>query len=184
MRAQQILGEKLTDGKYELIKQECNQHRLHLEKQLIDYKQELVDFQVKKKNQQTENGQFWLQQMNWRQQKADRIKDEDKDYDPEAVWNIEGPLRRRMDAAKRKALNEDLKKVNAQQREMQTVTEAQRQAENLATDKQLIERDRQGLDLDRQVQAFKKQLFRQEMTDAWSSQNKYKQNMKTVEHQF
>jgi len=51
--------------------------------------------------------------MNWRQQKMDRVKDEDKDYDPESVWNIEGPLRRRIDAAKRKAINDDLKKVNA-----------------------------------------------------------------------
>jgi len=48
--------------------------------------------------------------MDWRKSKLDEIKNEP--YDPELVWNIEGPTRKKTDAAKRKEINDDLKKVN------------------------------------------------------------------------
>jgi|DEB19_MinimDraft_2_1074335.scaffolds.fasta_scaffold39240_2 hypothetical protein len=35
--------------------------------------------------------------MGWRQEKKDELKKENEEYDPELVWNIEGPTRRKND---------------------------------------------------------------------------------------
>lgn len=54
--------------------------------------------------------------MDWRQNKLDEIHSEQKTYDPELVWNIEGPSRKKTDAARRQAVNAEIKKVNSVQR--------------------------------------------------------------------
>jgi hypothetical protein len=48
--------------------------------------------------------------MEWRQSRIDEIKNEP--YDPELVWNVEGPLRKKTDAAVKKAKTDKMLTVN------------------------------------------------------------------------
>ena len=41
----------------------------------------------------------------------------------------------------------------------------------------MVERDLQGLDMEKQINAFKKQLFRQEMKEVWARQSQHKKNL-------
>lgn len=89
-----------------------------------------------------------------------------------------------MDASRKKVINDDLKVVNAKQRmnnEERRTTELNR---DLSEGRQMVKRDMEGLDMEQQLMAFKRQLFTQEMVSAWTRQNKYKKNMKKVEDQF
>lgn len=94
--------------------------------------------------------------MDWRQMKHEEYLNEDKDYDPEQAWNIEGPTRKRTDAARKKSINDDLKKVNAVQRREQEQKRLEEVNKDLSEGRQMVERDMQGLDMERQLDAFKR----------------------------
>ncbi len=49
--------------------------------------------------------------------RKDELLAENAAYDPELVWNVEGPTRKVVEAAKRKADGEDIMRVNTTQRE-------------------------------------------------------------------
>jgi len=53
--------------------------------------------------------------MERRQSRIDEIKNEP--YDPELVWNVEGPLRKKTDAAVKKAKTDKMLMVNETQKE-------------------------------------------------------------------
>ena len=46
--------------------------------------------------------------MDWKKEKKNEIIQENKGYDPEQVWNVEGPTRKMEDAAKRAADKEKI----------------------------------------------------------------------------
>ena len=62
---------------------------------MADYKQSVIDAKQTRKRQQQENSTYWRNQMDWRKSRIDEIKNEP--YDPELVWNIEGPERKMVD---------------------------------------------------------------------------------------
>jgi hypothetical protein len=60
---------------------------------------------------------------------------------------------------------------------------AQRNKE-LQDGRQLVANDLAAKDLERNLIAFKKQLFAQEMEATWQDQNRYRQNMRIVESEI
>lgn len=84
------------------------------DKDMADYKQSVIDAKQARKRQQQENSTYWRNQMEWRKSRIDEIKKEP--YDPELVWNIEGPERKKTDQAKRHAINMDVKETNIARR--------------------------------------------------------------------
>jgi hypothetical protein len=48
----------------------------------------------------------------------------------------------------------------------------------------LVAEDLAAKDLERNLIAFKRQLFAQEMVATWTQQNRYKKNMKIVENEI
>jgi len=61
---------------------------------VTDYKLSLVRGRERKKKIQADNGDFWHQQMDWkRDQKEQDYRD--SQYDPDTMWNVEEPSRRR-----------------------------------------------------------------------------------------
>ena len=92
-----------ADDSYQRLKDEMlERKRLH-QQQVADYKQSIIDGKAEKKRLQQENGAFWLQQAEWKRQKKQELKNEP--YDPELVWNIEGPERKAKEAKQRKEIN-------------------------------------------------------------------------------
>jgi hypothetical protein len=59
----------------------------------------LVNAQEEKVRIQQNNKNYWLMQMELRRKKQDEINKQP--YDPELVWNIEGPTRRQTDFNRR-----------------------------------------------------------------------------------
>lgn len=101
MRAQGLLGEKDQDRKFMALKDEIYQQKKALDESIADYKLSLIREKEEKKQIQNENKGYWHKQMDWRQNKLNEMKIENKMYDPELVWNIEGPTRKKTDAARR-----------------------------------------------------------------------------------
>ena len=62
---------------------------------MADYKLSLLQAKEKKKQACKDNDSFWKQQVEWRKQREEEMKKEP--YDPELVWNIEGPTRKKTD---------------------------------------------------------------------------------------
>lgn len=113
MRFQTTEGEKKTEKQYQDLKEEMENRNRLLQQNLLDYKLSIIQAKDTKKRIQNENGAYWKKQMGWRQEKIDEIMKEP--YDPELVWNIEGPTRKKTDKAHRDACNEEIKRVNANQ---------------------------------------------------------------------
>jgi hypothetical protein len=63
-----------------------------------------------------DNSNYWRKQMDWKSSEKERVKKQP--YDPESVWNIEGPTRKKVDTMKRKDVVEEMSKLNLEQREM------------------------------------------------------------------
>lgn len=77
------------------------------------HKIKLIEEKVKLKETQKEFGQYWKQQSEWRQNKRNEMNSQP--YNPEDVWNVEGPTRRRQEEAKRQKDMENLKNTLDQQ---------------------------------------------------------------------
>lgn len=71
--------------------------------------------------------------------------------------------------------------TNADQRSKFLQRRQDVQTFELEEGKKLVEKDQADIDLERQLVAFKKQMFANELVDAWQRQNQYKKNMKVVE---
>ena len=71
--------------------------------------------------------------------------------------------------------------TNADQRSKFLQRRQDTQTFELEEGKKLVEKDQADIDLERQLVAFKKQMFANELVDAWQRQNQYKKNMKVVE---
>lgn len=71
--------------------------------------------------------------------------------------------------------------TNADQRSKFLQRRQDAQTFELEEGKKLVEKDKADIDLERQLVAFKKQMFANELVDAWQRQNQYKKNMKVVE---
>ena len=71
--------------------------------------------------------------------------------------------------------------TNADQRQKFLQRRHDAQTFDLEEGKKLVEKDQADIDLERQLVAFKKQMFANELVDAWQRQNQYKKNMKVVE---
>ncbi len=71
--------------------------------------------------------------------------------------------------------------TNADQRSKFLQRRQDAQTFELEEGKKLVEKDQADIDLERQLVAFKKQMFANELVDAWQRQNQYKKNMKVVE---
>ena len=101
MRAQRESNDQRAMSKYEALRNEMLARKKAYEDQVAEYKLSLVQAKEKKKQQQAENNAIWKDQLRWKQEKRDSERKEMEAYDPEAVWNIEGPTRRANDLAKR-----------------------------------------------------------------------------------
>lgn len=71
--------------------------------------------------------------------------------------------------------------MNAVQREGFHQRSVDQRHLDLSEGQYLVEKDREHIEREKQLVAFKKQLFAQEMLATWERQNKYKKNMKIVE---
>ncbi len=80
-------------------------------------------------------------------------------YDPELVWNVEGPTRKVVEQAKRKADGQDIMKVNTMQREQFYQRRIDQRNLDIEEGKRLVRSDLQDVDLEKQLVQFKKQLF-------------------------
>lgn len=65
-----------------------------------------------KKRVQHENGDYWKKQMDFTQSKLDEEKREQKTFDPETSWCLEGPTRKRTEATMRKTWRDGCDKTN------------------------------------------------------------------------
>ena len=74
-----------------------------------------------------------------------------------------------------------MKQMNEAQRHSVAQRKSDAKSSDLSEGRQLVENDMKNTDLDRQLRAFKKQLFAQELLATWESQNSYKKKMKMVE---
>lgn len=119
--------------------------------------------------------------MDWKKDRKNETIQENKEYDPEQVWNIEGPMRRKEDAAKRQADKEKTLNTLSLQSQEQRQKRVDYRNNELSEGQELVAKDLAAKDLERNLIAFKKQLFAQEMTATWEKQNRYKKNMKIVE---
>lgn len=124
------------------------------ENQMAEYKQSVIKARETKKRIQNENGAYWKKQVDWRADRLDEIKKEP--YDPELVWNIEGPERKKTDAAIRQAISHDVKAIN----QVQKVGFFQRKEDEKNLDlnegQKLVENDLDNKDLEKQLLAFKR----------------------------
>ena len=103
--------------------------------------------------------------MDWRQEKIKEVNSQP--YNPDEVWNVEGPTRRAEEAKKRAADNANMRLVLDNQAEFYRTMKEKTRKDDLAEGKTLCEADTSKKDLERQLVAFKKQLFRQEMLATW-----------------
>lgn len=122
--------------------------------------------------------------MRWKQDKKDSETKAMESYDPDAVWNIEGPTRRANDLAKRQRDADWTRRTLESQRSAQKARKEEERANALKEGKQLVAEDLAAKGVENDLVAFKKQLFAQEMMATWQSQNRYKKNMKIVEDEL
>ena len=120
--------------------------------------------------------------MDWRSEKI--ASEQSQPYNPDEVWTVEGPTRRKDEAIKREADNSNMKKVLDEQAQFyRTMRETERK-NDLTEGRTLCQDDLAKKDLERQLVAFKKQMFRQEMISTWEKQVKYRQTLKRIEDLF
>lgn len=179
MRFLQSKGEEETNQKFSKLKEEIDARQRFREQQLEEHKAAMLAAKEKKRQAQSDSRSFWSKQIDWKQQQAEQIKRQP--YDPEAVWNIEGPTRKKTDAEKKAAATSLMKQMNESQRHSVAQRKSDAKSFDLSEGKKLVENDMKNTDLDRQLRAFKKQLFAQELLATWESQNSYKKKMKMVE---
>jgi len=170
-----------ADDHYSKLKEEMIERRKEHQRQLNEYKQSVVQAKEDKKRIQAENGAFWLQQADWKRQKKLELKNEP--YDPDQVWNIEEPDRKQREAIERKAVNANLKEVNA--KEQKGFYQRKQDARNLdkMEGQKMIELDTDCTVRERQLREFKRQMFAQEMLDSCNKQKSFRKNMKEIENE-
>lgn len=84
---------------------------------------------------------------------------------------------------KRRDVVEEMSKLNLEQREMVQKRRIDERSFDLSEGKKLVDKDQCDIDLERQLVAFKKQMFASELLSTWQRQTKYKKNMKVVEEE-
>jgi len=70
-----------------------------------------------------------------------------------------------------------MKRINIEQRQCLAQDKKTLKDKNHKEECKLVQLDLQGLDMEKQINAFKKQLFRQEMMEVWARQSKHKKNL-------
>ncbi len=146
------------------------------------HKIKLIEEKVKLKETQKEFGQYWKQQSEWRQNKRNEINSQH--YNPEDVWNVEGPTRRRQEEAKRQKDMENLKNTLDQQADFYRSAQKGQRLSDLSEGKRICDEDVAKKDLERQLVAFKKQLFAQDMTTTWEKQIRYKKELEKYDNEL
>lgn len=173
-------AEKAEDHYNKLHNEMLDRQRVHLQ-QVADYKQSVIDAKNEKKRIQSENGAFWMQQAEWKRQKKQELKNEP--YDPEQVWNIEGPERKAKEAKERKAINQNIKEVNADQQKTFYKRRVDEREQEKKEGQEMNEADLDAGARDKQLLEFKRQFFAQEMIDQWNKQKTMRKNMKEIENE-
>lgn len=159
-----------------------NNRREALANSIREYKLSIIRAKEQKRSTQQDFAKFWRQQMDWRSEKVSSEKNQP--YNPDEVWTVEGPTRRKDEAIKRKADNSNMKQVLDEQAQFyRTMRETERK-DDLAEGRTLCQDDLAKKDLERQLVAFKKQMFRQEMLKTWEKQVKYRRTLKRIEDLF
>lgn len=105
-------------------------------------------------------------------------------YNPEDVWNVEGPTRRRQEEAKRQKDMENLKNTLDQQADFYRSAQKGQRLSDLSEGKRICDDDVAKKDLERQLVAFKKQLFAQDMTTTWEKQIRYKKELEKYDNEL
>ena len=95
MKMQRLNGAQQTERAYEKLREEMLGRKKAFEESVTDYKMSLIRAKEQKKKIQSDNSTYCRQQMGWKQDVKEKSIKENSEYDPEQVWNIEGPLRRK-----------------------------------------------------------------------------------------
>lgn len=147
---------------------------------ITDYKLSLVRAKERKKRIQGDNSVYWRQQMDWKSDKKEQAY-RDTQYDPDTMWNVEGPTRRKEQQVKKASDTETMRKMLVDMGEADRQRRADDHEQDVQEERQLVENDLAAMELEKGIHAFKRQLFAQEMISTWEKQNRYKKNMKIVE---
>lgn len=67
---------------------------------LLKYQEQQKIARQRRVQQHQDNANIWKSQMAWHEARKQELKNEF--YDPELVWNVEGPTRKKTDAARLK----------------------------------------------------------------------------------
>ena len=153
-----------------------------IEESIKQHKASLLAEKVKLKDQQREFGSFWKQQAEWRQKQRRDISSQP--YDPESVWNIEGPTRRKTEDEKRAYDMSVLRNTLHNQAQFYRTAKESERIQDLTEGKRLCDEDLAKKDLERQLVAFKKQLFAQDMTQTWEKQIRYKKEIEKYDNEL
>lgn len=181
-RLQMEDAEKVTTEQLERFKVQQLGHKQQLLENIAAYKQSVIDARIKKQLQQQNFDRFWKMQMNWTSQKKAELKNQP--YNPDEVWTIEGPTRKAQDKVRRdKATNEMKSTLDTQAQFYKNNLESERSS-NLKEGKRLCDQDLALKDQESQLVAFKKQMFAQEMKNAWEKQQFYKKTLQQVEDMY
>ena len=98
-----------------------------------------------------------MQQAEMKRQRKEEIKNQP--YDPEQVWNIEGPERKAKEARERRAIHDNIRQVNADQcSEFYSRKRGEREREK-QEGLEMEVRDSEAGARERQLLEFKRQLF-------------------------
>jgi hypothetical protein len=115
--------------------------------------------------------------MDWTQQVKTAIANEP--YNPEEVWTVEGPTRKAQENLRKKKDRLSLKHSLETQAEQNRTIRTSDRTQELSEGMRLCDDDNKKFINEKQMVAFKKQLFAQEMMNTWEKQVAYK---KTLEH--
>ena len=99
MRHQVQKGENETDRQLQNLQHEMLVRRQMLEETIRQHRLQLVEEKERKKQTQRDCSKIWRQQMEWRQEQINYQNSQP--YNPDEVWTIEGPTRRKQEEAKR-----------------------------------------------------------------------------------
>lgn len=100
------------------------------------------------------------------------------------MWTIEGPTRAAQEKVRREKAIADLKSTLSTQAHFYRTEKHSEKKQDLAEGKRLCDEDLAKKNLESQLVAFKKQLFAQEMMDAWEKQCAHKKALQAAEDLF
>lgn len=94
MRMQTNEGEKVTDKHYRHLRDEMMGRKKAFDESVTDYKLSLVRARERKRKIQGDQSDYWHNQMDWKRERTEQDY-RDAQFDPDTMWNVEEPTRRR-----------------------------------------------------------------------------------------